>query len=86
MSTYHHDSSPTHHAWKAGDVVRLGSWPFADATVLGFNDDGYAKLARPYVYASSVGSVPSPLTGVEIMDMVDLVRSGYECVDHGRIV
>lgn len=54
--------------YKAGDLIRLGNWPFADAVILGFDDDGYAELHRPYIYASSVGTTgPSPLLGHERM-------------------
>jgi hypothetical protein len=45
-------------ALKAGDVIRV--WPpgtaFGDAVILGFDVDGNAKVSRPYVYASSVGT------------------------------
>jgi hypothetical protein len=88
-NTFHHARSPKHHAWEAGDVVRLGDYAFADATILGFNDDGYARLARPYVYATGTGSTcTTPLTGVEIIDQLDLTRfgAGYTKVAIGRVL
>lgn len=88
-NTFHHTSSPAHHAWQAGDVVRLGTFAFADATILGFNDDGRARLARPYVYATSTGTTaPTPLTGVEIIDQVNLtlIGAGYTKVCSNRVL
>jgi len=50
----------------AGQVVRVFNGVFGDAIVLGFNDDGWMKVGRPYAYASSVGTTgPVALTGVE---------------------
>ena len=50
----------------AGDVIRLGDWAFADAVILGFNNDGDALLHRPYLYAGSIGTTgPVPLLGSE---------------------
>lgn len=54
------------HGRKAGDVVRAGSDAFMDCVILGFNEAGDAKLARPYAYVSGVGTTaPTVLTGVE---------------------
>ena len=52
---------------KAGDVLRVFDGPFGDAVILGFNDAGDAKMARPYAYAHTVGTTGStPLVGTEI--------------------
>ena len=52
---------------RVGDVLRVFDGPFGDAVILGFDDDGNAKLARPYVYAHGAGTVgPTPLVGTEI--------------------
>lgn len=70
----------------AGDVVRSrlmdGNFSaFCDAVLLGFTEDGYAKLARPYVYASSVGTVgPTVLTGVETY--IVPCKLLVECFEH----
>jgi len=51
----------------AGDVLRVFGGPFGDAVILGFNDAGDAKMARPYVYAHNVATTgPTPLVGTEI--------------------
>lgn len=85
--TYHNTNAPAHHAWEAGDVVRLGDWSFADAVILGFNNEGRALLARPYLYASGVGSTgPTAMTGVELVDDMDLTRGHYKKLDSGRTV
>lgn len=63
--SYHHEVLGS---FKAGDVLRLFDGPFADAVILGFNDEGEMKVARPYAYVSSAGTTgPVPLTGVEIV-------------------
>ena len=61
--------------YRAGDVIRSsagGNDPWSQCIILGFSDpkqhggDVYVKLARPYAYASCVGTtVPGVLTGVE---------------------
>jgi hypothetical protein len=55
----------------AGDVVRMKSWGgFADATILGFDGNGNARVARPYLYASGVGTTcPTSLVGVEMWNI-----------------
>lgn len=59
---------------KAGDIIRSKvtgkPWAFMDTLILGFTASNgniaMALLARPYVYASSVGTTgPTVLTGVE---------------------
>lgn len=76
--SYHNDVSKSGR-YHAGDVVRLGEWPFADAVVLGFDDDDNALTERPYAYASSVGTTgPVVLTGHE--------RGVYSCVALDRYV
>lgn len=63
--SFHRDVSKSAR-WHAGDVVRFGDWPFADAVVLGFDDEDNALTERPYAYASSVGTTgPSVLLGHE---------------------
>ncbi len=50
----------------AGDVIRVFDGPYGDGTILGFNDAGEAKVARPYAYASGVGTTgPRALLGHE---------------------
>ena len=58
----------------AGDVVRMNDWsPYGDHTILGFDGEGpeaLAKVARPYLYASGVGTTgPTPLQGCEIYEL-----------------
>lgn len=54
----------------AGDVIRLFDGPFGDGVILGFNDISEARVARPYVYASSTGTTgPVGLTGVEYVTL-----------------
>lgn len=70
-SPFHRDVSRSAR-WHAGDVIRFGEWPFADAVVLGFDDEDNALTERPYAYASSVGTTgPSVLLGSE--------RGVYSC-------
>lgn len=71
----------------AGDVIRLGDWAFADAVILGFNNDGDALLHRPYLYAGSTGTTgPVPLLGSEriVFRASRLHSYGYKLVDTGR--
>ena len=85
--SYHHTTFTDSRGgnWRAGDVIRLGDWPFADAVVLGFDDEGYASLARPYVYTSGAGTTgPMPLTGVENMTGVR-IRPTDNRVTEGRV-
>lgn len=55
----------------AGDVVRMNDFgAFADSVILGFDGEGLAKVSRPYVYASSVGTTgPVPLIGTETYEL-----------------
>ena len=59
----------------AGDVIRLGSMinsksAFIDAVILGFASHGFAKISRPYVYASCVGTTgATPLVGCETFEV-----------------
>ena len=63
--------------FNAGDVIRPNGAhsAFADCLILGFSNkdkhgDVYVKLARPYAYASSVGTVgPTVLQGVEVFEI-----------------
>lgn len=75
----------------AGDTIRFGGGgPFADGLILGFNERGEARIARPYVFVSGVGTTgPTPLTGVEIVNcvsqttlaaMVRVDRGSYRCL------
>lgn len=75
---------------KAGDVVRLESAngsAFMDAVILGFDAKGNVKLARPYVYASSVGTTgPVSLVGTEVFTTNAKSVAQYDkVIDHGRI-
>jgi len=63
---------------KAGDVIRPKAdviSPWADCLVLGFSakdkyGDVYVKLARPYAYASCVGTTGATvLQGVEVFEV-----------------
>lgn len=81
MSEYRNDSFPKLHAWAKGDVVRCFEGPFADATIVGFNNEGYARMVRPYAYATTTNGW---LVGAETIDMVNLTRGGYTKVDIGR--
>jgi hypothetical protein len=58
--------------FKAGDVVRsVTLYAFSDAVVAGFDNKGNARLLRPYLYASLVGTTsPNGLTGYEVIDRV----------------
>ncbi len=52
---------------RAGDVVRVFDGAFGDAVILGFNDQGDAKVSRPYAYVSCAGTTgPNPLLGSEV--------------------
>jgi len=54
---------------QAGHVIRPFNGPgepFMDMIVLGFSEDGNAKVARPYCYVSGAGTTgPTVLTGHE---------------------
>lgn len=56
---------------QAGQIVRTFDGAFSDAVILGFTAPDkyggvYVKLARPYVYATGIGTTsPSVLTGIE---------------------
>lgn len=60
-----------------------GREAFAHAIILGFSEDGaYAKVARPYAYASGVGTTcPTPLLGAEVyecrVDQLKLIPGSY---------
>lgn len=60
-----------------------GREAFAHAIILGFSENGtYAKVARPYVYASGVGTTcPTPLLGAEVyecrVDQLKLIPGSY---------
>jgi len=65
--------------FRAGDVIRSshadGENPWSHCIILGFSKVDkyggcYVKLARPYAYASCIGTTsPSVLTGVETFSM-----------------
>lgn len=68
--------------FKSGQVIRTFDGPFGDATVLGFNDNGDMKVARPYVYVSGAGTTgPTPLTGVETFSIPSSQHGFYEIVE-----
>ena len=63
--SFHNDVSKSGR-YRAGDVIRFGEWPFADATILGFDDEDNALTERPYAYAASTGTTgPTVLLGSE---------------------
>ena len=85
--------------FRAGDVITNGdSNPFNHAIILGFSDatefgDHFVKLARPYAYATCVGTTsPGVLTGVEeyevtlgwLRDSEVLTAGGWEQMLTGR--
>ena len=79
--------------FKAGDIVRMNNWNdgFADSVILGFTDNSEparAKLARPYLYATSVGICATPLVGYEIISYVSIesLRVFYTKVGNGRVI
>lgn len=76
--------------FKAGDVVRAhGNWAFPDAVIAGFDKNGNARLLRPYLYVSSVGTTgPVGLTGFETIDRVPpaMLSEHWTKVGSGRTV
>lgn len=76
--------------FKAGDVVRAhGNWAFPDAVIAGFDNKGNARLLRPYLYVSSVGTTgPVGLTGFETIDRVPpaMLAEHWTKVGEGRTV
>lgn len=61
---------------------------FTHAIILGFSEDGrYAKVARPYAYASNVGTTgPSVLLGCETYEArVDCLKAFPQSL-HPRVV
>lgn len=85
--TFHHDRTPdaTASALVAGDVIRLFDGAFGDAVILGFDDDNWAKLDRPYAYASGVGTTgPTVLLGHEPMIIRAIELARYEVVETNR--
>lgn len=61
--------------YKAGNVVRpkVNAYPFSDSVICGFTGNGYCRLARPYVFASNVGTTcAGALTGVEYINMISV--------------
>jgi hypothetical protein len=64
---------------KAGHLIRpfgAESDGFSTMIILGFSDEGNAKVARPYAYASCVGTTgPTVLVGSETLT-VSLKRLG----------
>jgi len=76
--SFHHESHLLHDCperghgmtLRAGDVIRVFDGPFGDAVILGFNDEGIAKVSRPYVYAHGIGTTgPTPLLGAETYEL-----------------
>ena len=80
--SYHGDTSACGQFHK-GDVLRLFNGPFSDGVILGFDESGSFKVARPYVYASEVGS--APLIGTEMIEYPPTTLTRVERVDTGRI-
>jgi hypothetical protein len=57
------------HTLRAGHPVRVFAHgePFGTAIILGFSKEGDAQLARPYAFASSMGTTcPTPLVWAEV--------------------
>lgn len=80
----------TLHNFKAGYVMRSATaYAFSDAVIAGFDNEGNARLLRPYLYATSVGTTGATgLTGFETIDRVNpasLVKF-WTKVDAGRTV
>lgn len=78
------------HNFKAGYVMRSATaYAFSDAVIAGFDNEGNARLLRPYLYATSVGTTGATgLTGFETIDRVNpasLVKF-WTKVDAGRTV
>lgn len=76
------DAQQTLHA---GDVVRMNSWgAFPDCVILGFNDQGDAKVSRPYAYTSSVGTTsPTVLLGTETYSLPAAhILTHYSIIDN----
>ena len=88
MDCYYRTELQTSDAiWKAGDVIRLVDFDAAwmDALILGFNDDGYALLSRPYAYVSSAGTTgPVILLGAERMEMYKIGKNTKRVGDNYR--
>lgn len=78
-------------SWQAGDVARNKNKdmlsPFSDHVILGFSEDGQARVSRPYLYASGVGTTgPTPLLGCETYELsVNALTEYYEKIGRGRI-
>lgn len=65
---------------EAGDVIRVldPACAFCDAVILGFDPKGNAKVSRPYVYASGVGTTgPNPLLGAETFSVTQTNLKHY---------
>jgi hypothetical protein len=74
--------------FKAGDVYRMNDFnPFADAVILGLSAEGYARVARPYVYASLTGTTGcTPLMWAEVFDLpVANLRQYWKKMGEGRV-
>jgi len=88
MDTYSNYYLDECKGFKRGDVVRMTPTynAFSDCVILGFNEAGYAKMARPYLYASHIGN--TPLTGVETIAMVSIasLEAHYTKVGDGRVI
>lgn len=76
--SFHDDDDTFHHithaasgtVLAAGDIIRIFDGPFGDSIILGFRNDGEAKVSRPYAYASSVGTTgPTVLLGAETLTL-----------------
>jgi hypothetical protein len=68
-----------------GDVIRLNSWgAFGDCVILGFNEQGEARVSRPYAYATGIGTTgPTLLQGAETFNLpVALIVSHYKVIEN----
>lgn len=84
------DDKGVERVFETGDVVRSATgYAFSDAVIAGFDNEGNARLLRPYLYASNVGTTGATgLTGFETIDRVNptSLAKFWTKVDAGRIV
>lgn len=86
------DANGANITYQAGDVIRRDNCEphaWTDCIILGFSDptrhgDVFVKLARPYAYASCIGTTgPGVLTGVETF-AIEASKLRYEQVVSSR--
>ena len=90
MSSFHiTEVTQEHVTYEAGDVLRdklaTRQYPFCDCVIMGFDGKGYARVCRPYVYVSGVGTTgPNPLLGYETWEIAVHNLHLYEVIAKGR--